>query len=148
MAGNVIKGWPLGSALDGNARVAPGATIVAGDAVRRNAAGELVLATGAALEVAFHALDRSAASDVIEARSLPFIIGNAICSTDRFVAGTSPAPNQELIVGSGVNAGRLKVRVLPGEATQPTYGYFERFEVIQGVNQLVFIKPVPLGRAT
>lgn len=147
MAGNVLKGWPLGSALEDSAPFAPGVTIATGAAVKFNAAGQLVLATGAALEVAFQALDTTASSDVISSGKLPFIIGNAICSTDQIVTGTSPSPGQELIIGLGANAGRLKVRVLPGEATQPTYGWFQRFMVIEGINHLVYIKMVPNGRA-
>lgn len=151
MAGNVKKGWPLGCALEDSATFTDGAAIVAGMAVKKDAStGKLVKATGAAKEVAFHALDRQAASDVETSGKLPYIIGNAICTTDQFVAGTY-TPGDELIVKGLVTGAEGKVKErsgATGEAAAPTYGWFDRFEVIEGVNQMVFIKPVPNGKAS
>ena len=97
MGFNVVKGWPLGEALEDSAIPFPGLTIEAGMALRKVAhptlTGQFAVrpvsetdSTFVTAQVLF-ALDSSGAFDVIEANRLPFIINTAVVETDR-VSGT------------------------------------------------------------
>lgn len=140
---NVKKGWPLAHPFEHSAKPKIGEAIVAGMAVKRDANGELVKADGTVLEVSFMALDDQAAYDVVEADRLPFAIGNMIVMTDQYAAGVY-APGDSVVVDSG-NPGMLKVG--PGGAGEPTWGWVDSLETIEGVAMLSIIKPAPFGEA-
>jgi len=144
MAFNVKKGWPLGGALEDSAKPKAGEGIVAGMAIKKDSSGELVKATGAALEVSYMALDNQDAFDVVEADKLPYILGNAIVQTDQFVAGAY-AVNDALQVSTvGAEAGKLVVHT---GGTAPTWGWVDELVTVDGVSMLSVVKPVPMGEA-
>jgi len=142
MSMNVLKGWPLGVALEMSYPPADGEAIVAGMAVKLNVAGELIKATGAAKEVASMALDAQSAFDVVESGKLAVLIGNAMIQTDQFVAGAYPI-GTELEV-SAVAPGLVRVKTV---ATAPTYGWVQGTAVVDGVTMLTILKPIPFGVA-
>ncbi len=144
MAMNVTKNWPLGGALEDSAKPKALEGIIAGMAVKRDAAGELVKADGTAKEQAYFALDSQDAFDVIEADRLPYILGNAQVQTDQFVAGAY-APGDELQVSvTGGEEGLLKVHLAAGA---PTYGWVDAVETVDGITMLTINKPLPMGAA-
>lgn len=145
MAMNVTKNWPLGGALEDSAKPKAGEGIIAGMAVKKDAAGELVKATGAAKEQAFFALDSQESYDVIESDRIPYIIGNAQVQTDQYLADTY-LPGDELAVSTvGGEEGLLKKHTGGGE---PTYGWVDGVETVDGVVMLTINKPIPMGAAT
>ena len=146
MAMNVVKGWPLGGALDHNVAPTAGEGIVAGMFVKRSTVtGKLVKATGAVKEVAMFALDDQSAKDVVEADKIPLLIMNAICETDQFIAGAY-VPQDELEVSPvPAEAGKIRKKLV---AAAPTVGWVDDVVIVDGIPMLRFILIGPTGAAT
>jgi len=145
MAMNVVKGWPLGGALDHNVAPTAGEGIVAGMFVKRDATtGKLVKADATVKEVAMFALDDQGAFDVIEADKIPVLIMNALVETDQFIAGAY-APGDELQVSEvGGEEGKLKKHLGAGA---PTVGWLDDVVTVDGIPMLRLILVGPIGAA-
>ena len=145
MAMNVVKGWPIGGALDHNVAPTAGEGIVAGMFVKRDATtGKLVKADGSAKEVAMFALDDQDAFDVVEADKIPVLISNAMVETDQFIAG-SYAPGDELEVSSaGGEEGKLREHTGGGS---PTVGWVDELVTVDGIPMIRLILIGPIGAA-
>jgi hypothetical protein len=145
MAMNVTKNWPLGGALEDSAKPKTGEDIIAGMAVKKDAAGELVKADGSSKEQAYFALDSQDAYDVIEADRIPYILGNAQVQTDQYLADAY-APGDELQVSATVTEEGLLKKHLGAGA--PTYGWVDAVETVDGIVMLTINKPLPMGEAS
>ena len=145
MAFNVVKGRPIGGALDHNVAPTAGEGIVAGMFVKRDATtGKLVKADGSAKEVAMFVLDDQGAFDVQEADSLPVLIMNALVETDQFIAGVF-APGDELQVSvTGGEEGKIKKHLLAGA---PTVGWVDDTVTVDGIPMIRLILIGPIGAA-
>lgn len=146
MAMNVVKGWPLGGALDHNVAPTVGAGIVAGMFVKRDSStGKLVKATGAAKEVAMFALDSQSDYDVIAADRIACIVSGAMVETDQFVADTY-TPGEEMEVSTaGGESGKVRTKTA---ATAPTVAWVDSLSTVDGVPMLRLILAGPIGTAT
>jgi hypothetical protein len=145
MAMNVVKGWPLGGALDHNVAPTAGAGIVSGMFVKRDSVtGKLVKATGAVKEVAMFALDDQSAKDVAEADKIPLLIMNAIVETDQFIAGVYTYGDELEVSPVLAENGKIRKKVV---AAAPTVGWVDDIVTVDGIPMLRLILIGPTGAA-
>lgn len=148
MGMNVVKGWPIGEALEDSAIPAPGVTIEEGMFLKRiphpskpgQVAVRPVLAdnitdTNANTEGrTVFALDRTGATDVVDSNRLPFLINNAIVETDQLAAGATftVAGIGANVFASGLEAG--KVFHSAGAGASIIVGTFDGLATIADIN--------------
>lgn len=140
MGMNVIKGWPIGEALEDSAIPFPGATIEAGMFLVKvphpTIAGEVCVRpanTGDNNGPFLFALDSSSAFDVIDSNRIPFLRGNAIVVTDQTGAA---------FAHTNANIGAAVYIAAPGEdgmilsagAAADALGWFDGLTTLQDIN--------------
>lgn len=145
MAMNVVKGWPLGGALDHNVAPTAGEGIVAGMMVKRDGTtGKLVKCDGTVKEVGMFALDDQAAFDTTEADKIPVLISGAMVETDQFIAGVYSPGDELQVSATGGEEGKIKGHLGAGA---PTIGWVDDVVTVDGVAMLRFILIGPVGAA-
>ena len=108
MAMDTYKGWPLDGALNDNIEPLDGAGIIAGMAVKKDAAGKLIKADGTAGEQAFFSLEDQEDYAVVGAKKMAVVVSNAIMLTDQFDAGGVYGFDTDIQVDAAANAGKFK----------------------------------------
>jgi hypothetical protein len=124
MAVDIVFGWPYNGAISYHGKPKDAENIIAGMAVKRHTDSEIIKATGAANEAAFLVLQDQSSVDVVFAKSIPFIVKNAIILTDQYMADNYVI-GEPLQVSTGT-AGLLAKKTVP---TSPVFGVFDGWEV-------------------
>ena len=117
---DIYKGWPLDGAINDNAKPKDGEDVIAGMVITKDANGELVKAVGAANEIEFFALENQQDFVVSQAKSMAYIVKNAIVLTDQYDTSKVYAYGIPVKVDS-TNPGKLTPWT-SGD-TEPIFGY-------------------------
>jgi len=135
---DLYKGWPFEGAINDNAVPKTGAGIDAGMAIKKDVNGELIKADGTAGEKAYFALDSQLTDLVVTgARSLAYIVGNAIVLTDQYDTTKVYGYGTEIMVDAG-NPGKFT----PWLAGSPVFGHSDGFVTRDEVTYLKIVMPL------
>ncbi len=147
MGFNVVKGWPIGEALEDSSIPFPGVTIESGMFLKKvphptvsgqSAVRPVDIAGGddnTNTNLVMFSVDRSAAFDVIDANRIPYIVGNAIVETDQLEAGATftAADVGDPVYVSDAEPGKL-TNTDPGGADTIIVGYFDGLTTLEDIN--------------